>query len=112
MGQFLSYARLVRCQHESAGKKVATGNNRIGNSHLKWGFAEAACSLLSVSERARRWKQRYQQKRGSGKAMSVLAAKLGRTAYHMLRKREDFDEERFWNGGSSTLKELAASVKV
>jgi transposase len=100
VGQFLSYARLVRCKHESAGKKVASGNNKIGNSHLKWGFAEAACLMLSVSERARRWKQRYQQKRGPGRAMSVLAAKLGRTVYHMLRKREDFDEDRFWNGGN------------
>jgi hypothetical protein len=28
-----------------------------------------------------------------------LAARLGRTVYHMLRKREAFDEDRFWNGG-------------
>jgi transposase len=98
VGEFLSYARLVRCAHESAGKKLGTGNNKIGNAHLKWAFAEAACQLLRVSERARKWKQRYEQKRGKGKAMSVLAAKLGRAVYHMLRKQEDFDEERFWNG--------------
>src|SRR5207245_2721653 len=76
VGQFLSYARLVRCLHESAGKTVGSGNNNIGNPHLKWAFAEAACLMLRVSERARQWKQRYQQKRGKGKAMSVLAAKL------------------------------------
>jgi transposase len=112
VGQFLSYARLVRCVHESAGKKVASGSNKIGNSHLKWAFAEAACLMLSASERARRWKQRYQQKRGPGKAMSVLAAKLGRAVYHMLRKREDFDEDRFWNGGSSALNQLSATVET
>ena len=98
VGEFLSYARLVRCVHESAGKRLGTGNNKIGNAHLKWAFGEAACQLLRVSERARKWKQRYEQKRGAGKAMSVLAAKLGRAVYHMLRKREDFDEDRFWNG--------------
>jgi transposase len=97
VGQFLSYARLVRCVHESAGKKLGTGNNKIGNPHLRWAFAEAACQLLRLSDRARKWKERYQQKRGQGKAVSVLAAKLGRAVYHMLRKAEDFDERRFWN---------------
>jgi transposase len=100
VGQFLSYARLVRCLHESAGKKVGSGNPKIGNAHLKWALVEAACLFLRFSERARKWKQRYSQKRGAGKAMGVLAAKLGRAVYHMLRKQENFDEERFWNGGN------------
>jgi transposase len=112
VGEFLSYARLVRCVHESAGKKLGTGNNKIGNAHLKWAFAEAACQLLRVSERARKWKQRYEQKRGAGKAMSVLAAKLGRAVYHMLRKREDFDEERFWNGGDRGTTKRSAAGKT
>jgi transposase len=110
VGQFLSYARLVRCSHESDGKKVGSGNSKIGNAHLKWAFAEAACLMLRVSERARRWKQRYQQKRGAGKAMSVLAAKLGRAVYHMLRKEEAFDEDRFWNGGSKSKNPVSAAV--
>jgi transposase len=79
---------------------------------LKWAFAEAACLMLSVSERARRWKQRYQQKRGPGKAMRVLAAKLGRAVYHMLRKQEAFAEERFWNSGSGTGNQPALAAKV
>ena len=35
IGQFVSYARLVACEHESAGKKLGTGGRKIGNSHLK-----------------------------------------------------------------------------
>ena len=112
VGQFLSYARLVRCVHESAGKIVGSGNNQIGNAHLKWAFAEAACLMLRVSERARRWKQRYQQKRGPGKAMRVLAAKLGRAVYHLWRKQEAFDEERFWNSGSRAGNQPALTVKA
>ena len=112
VGEFLSYARLVRCLHESAGKKLGTGNNKIGNAHLKWAFAEAACQLLRVSERARKWKQRYEQKRGAGKALSVLAAKLGRAVYHMLRKQEDFAEERFWNGGGAVGPKRAVVAKA
>jgi transposase len=51
-GQFLSYARLVRCGHESAGKKLGSGGKKIGNAHLRWAFAEAACLFLRSSERA------------------------------------------------------------
>ena len=67
--------------------------------------------MLRVSERARKWKQRYEQKRGRGKAMSVLAAKLGRAVYHMLRKGEDFDEERFWNGRDRSAGKVAPAGK-
>jgi transposase len=101
VGQFLSYARLVRCVHESAGKKLGTGGKKIGNAHLRWAFAEAACLFLRASDRAKQWKQRQQQKRGEGKALAILAAKLGRATYHVLRRREAFDEERFWNGGGA-----------
>ncbi len=98
-GQFLSYARLVRCAHESAGKKLGSGGKKIGNAHLRWAFAEAACLFLRGSERAKQWKQRQAAQRGEGKALAILAARLGRAVYHMLRKREAFDEQRFWQGG-------------
>ena len=35
---FASYCRLVKCSHESAGKKKGTGGAKIGNAHLKWAF--------------------------------------------------------------------------
>jgi transposase len=99
-GQFLSYARLVRCAHESGGKKLGTGGKKIGNAHLRWAFAEAACLFLRTSERAKKWKHKQAAQRGEGKALAILAAKLGRAIYHMLRKGEAFDEERFWQGGT------------
>src|ERR1700730_19111520 len=99
VGQVLSYARLVRCAHESAGKRLGRGGNKIGNAHLRWAFAEAACLFLRGSERAKKWKQKQAAQRGDGKALAILAARLGRAVYHMLRKGEAFDEERFWSGG-------------
>ena len=109
-GQFLSYARLVRCLHESAGKKLGAGGKKIGNAHGRWAFAEAACLLLRSSERAKQWKQKQAAQRGEGKALAILAARWGRTVYHLLRKGEAFDEARFWGGprqptptGSSSL---------
>lgn len=110
VGQFLSYARLVRCGHESAGKKLGTGGKNIGNAHLKWAFGEAACHFVKVSERAKKWKQRYAQRHSKGKALGVLAARLGRSIYHMLRKEEAFDEERFWQGTQGAGRRLPAST--
>jgi transposase len=45
-GNFLSYARLVRCEHSSAGKVKGLGPKKVGNAHLKWAFSEAACLMI------------------------------------------------------------------
>jgi len=95
-GQFLSYARLVRCSHESAGKKQGTGGNKIGNAHLKWAFSEAVCLLLRQSARAKAWLARREKKHGKKRALGALAARLGRAVYHLLRRGEAFDERRFF----------------
>jgi transposase len=98
VGQFLSYCRLVRCEHSSAGKVLGSGGHKIGNAHLRWAFGEAACLFLRGSERARKWKARQEKKRGEGKALGILAARLARAVYHIWRKGEAFDEARFWQG--------------
>ena len=40
VGDFLSYARLVRGSHTSAGKRYPSTGKKIGNPHLKWAFSE------------------------------------------------------------------------
>ncbi len=97
-GRFLSYARLVRCAHESAGKTRGSGGKKIGNAHLRWAFAEAACLFLRSSEQAKRWKEKQLKKRSEGRVLAVLAARLARAVYHLWRKHEAFDEARFWAG--------------
>src|SRR4029077_18095556 len=96
VGQFLSYARLVRCTHESAGKKQGTGGNKIGNAHLKWAFPGGASLFLRESEHAKKWLARREKKHGKARALGALAARLGRTVYHLLRKQEVFDRQRFF----------------
>ena len=96
VGGFLSYARLVRCAHESAGKVKGSGGRRIGNAHLRWAFGEAACLLLRESDAAKKWLARKERKSGKGRALGALAAKLGRAVYHLLRKGEAFDAKRFF----------------
>jgi transposase len=100
--RFLSYCRLVRCEHESAGKVLGSGGHKIGNAHLRWAFGEAACLFLRGSERARAWKQKQQKKRGEGKALAILAARLARAVYHLWRKAFAFDEDLFWQESPTT----------
>ena len=97
-GQFLSYARLVRCAHESAGKVVGSGGKKIGNAHLRWAFAEAACLFLRSSERAKKWKEKQLKKRSEGRVLALLGARLARAVFHLWRKQEAFDEALFWQG--------------
>jgi transposase len=98
VGNFLSYCRLVKCQRESGGKKSASKNNRIGNVNLKWAFSEAACLFLRGNQAAQKYHEKLVSRYGKGKAMSIIAQKLGRSAYSMLKRKEPFDVNRFFEG--------------
>jgi len=104
-GNFLSYSRLVRCAHESAGKVKGFGGKKIGNAHLKWAFSEAACLMLRSSAPVKAWLQRQEAKRGKRKALAVLEAKIGRTVYHLWRKQRAFDGQRFLKNGEPRAEE-------
>ena len=92
---FLSYSRLVKCDHSSAGKKLGTGGAKIGNVHLKWAFSEAAALFLRNNTEGQKYLRRSAGKHGKAKAMSILAAKLGRAVYFLLKKERAFDMDRF-----------------
>jgi len=92
---FLSYSRLVKCDHTSAGKKLGTGGAKMGNVHLKWAFSEAATCFLRNNPEGQKLLRRLAGKHGKGKALSILATKLGRTVYFLLAKDRAFDMERF-----------------
>jgi transposase len=94
--EFVSYARLVKGQKSSAGKRLGSQGGRMGNRHLKWAFSEAMVLFLRESERARTYLARLEARHGKGKALSILSAKLGRAVYFVLRRQEVFDEERFF----------------
>jgi len=98
VGNFLSYSRLVRCEHSSAGKVKGSGGKKIGNAHLKWAFSEAACLMKRCCPGVRSWCQRQEKKRGKRKTLSVLEAKIGRAVYHLWRKQVAFDLKRFLQG--------------
>jgi transposase len=92
---FASYARLVKCSKESAGKRVGTSGKKIGNAHLKWAFSEAATLFLRNHPQAQKLLVRLEKKHAKGKALSILAHKLGRAVYFMLKRKVAFDLEMF-----------------
>lgn len=93
--QFASYARLVKPAHESDGKRYGTSGKKIGNAHLKWAFSEAAVCFLGRNPTGQAYVKRLKSKHGKGKALSVLAARLGRATYFMLKNDDAFDMNRF-----------------
>ncbi len=92
---FASYARLVKCPKESAGKRHGSSGAKIGNGHLKWAFSEASVLFLRQNPPAQRYLDKLASKHGKAKAFSILAHKLGRAVYYMLKRKEAFDMNKF-----------------
>jgi transposase len=92
---FVSYSRLVKSAKESNGKKYGSSGKKIGNAHLKWAFSEAAALFLKGNEPGKKYLDRLTNKHGKGKALSILAHKLGRAVYFMLKNKKAFDRNKF-----------------
>jgi transposase len=93
--EFVSYCRLVKCAKESAGKRYGTSGTKIGNAYLKWAFSEAAVLFLRANPRGQKYLARLEKKHGKGKALTVLAHKLARAVYYMLKRETAFDMRTF-----------------
>jgi transposase len=96
VGDFLSYARLVTPKQTSDGKVTGHGGAKIGNVHLKWAFSEAVLWMLRYSEDAKAFLKRKEKKYGKARAMTLLARKIGRAVYQMLKRKECFDAVKFF----------------
>jgi transposase len=93
---FVSYGRLVKCARESAGKRYGTSGATIGHAHLKWAFSEAAVLFLRDHPTAQKYLARLEKKHEKGKALTILAQKLARAVYDMLKRPGAFDTEKFF----------------
>lgn len=92
---FASYARLVKCEKSSSGKRLGTGGGKIGNVHLKWAFSEAAVLFLRANPPAQQYIQALRKKHGKAKSISILAHKLRRAVYYMMKNNKPFSLEAF-----------------
>ncbi len=93
---FLSYCRLVKGTVASAGKIKGLRGAKLGNPYLRWAFGEAAVIAkrdpLVIGPLA----QRLEARMGGNKfkANTVLAIKLARAVYFMLKNKTVFDPDR------------------
>jgi len=93
---FVSYCRLVKCTKESAGKITGTSGKKIGNVHLKWAFSEAAVLFLRRNPEAQKYRAKLERKHGKAKSLTILAHKLARAVYKILRQKEVFQPQTFF----------------
>jgi transposase len=93
--EFVSYCRLVKCAKESAGKRYGTSGKKIGHAYLKWAFSEAAVLFLRNNPAGQKYLARLERRHGKGKALTVLAHKLARAVYYMLKRDTAFDLDKF-----------------
>jgi len=92
---FASYGRLVKCSQESGGKRLGPSGKKIGHAHLQWAVSEAATLFVRNNPQGQKLLSRLEKQPDKGKALSLLAHKLGRAVYCMLKREVAFDLERF-----------------
>jgi len=88
---FLSYCRLAKGTVASAGKIKGSQGAKIGNGYLKYAFHEAAVLGKRRNPELKKYFQRLEAKKGKHLANGILACKLARAVYFMLRDRKVFD---------------------
>ena len=106
--EFAAYCRLVKCRKESGGKRLGTSGKKIGNAHLTWAFSEAATLFLRNNPQGQKRLARLEKQHDKGKALSILAQKLGRAVYDMLKRKGAFDRNIFLQTSGSRAGEPGA----
>lgn len=93
---FVSYCRLVKGTVASAGKIKGLRGAKLGNPYLRWAFGEAAVIAKRDHYVVRPLSQRLEVQMGGNKfkANTVVAIKLARAVYFMLKNKTVFDPER------------------
>ncbi len=93
---FLSYSRLVKGTVASAGKIKGLRGAKLGNPYLRWAFGEAAVIAkrdhATIGPLAAQLEARMNGNKF--KANTVLAIKLARAVYFMLKNKTVFDPQR------------------
>jgi len=88
---FMSYCRLAKGTVASAGKIKGSQGAKIGNGYLKYAFHEAAVLGKRRNPEVKKYFQRLEAKKGKHLANGILACKLARAVYFMLRDKKVFD---------------------
>ena len=93
--KFSSYCRVVNPQCDSAGKRVGTGNKKAGNKYLSWVMQEIVTYSCRYNKRIGEYFKKLERKKGRKNARRILAHKWAIAIYTILKKRTDFDIDKF-----------------
>jgi transposase len=93
--KFSSYARVVKVERSSHGKKLGSKNSKIGNPYLRWAFGQLAISAQRFYPELKVYTQKLIKKYGNAKAYTLLAHKFAVAVYYMLKNRSAFDLNKF-----------------
>jgi len=93
---FLSYCRLVKGTVASAGKIKGLRGGKLGNPYLRWAFGEAAVIAKRDHHIIGPLAQSLEARMGGNKfkANTVVAIKLARGVFFMLKNKTVFDPDR------------------
>lgn len=78
----------------SAGKIKGAQGAKIGNGYLKYAFHEAAVLGKGSNPELKKYVQRLEAKKGKHLANGILACKLARAVYFMLRDEKHFNVQK------------------
>jgi transposase len=92
---FSSYARVVKVERSSHGKKLGSRNSKIGNPYLRWVFGQLSVTAQRYYPSVRDYTHRLIRKYGKAKAYTLLAHKFAVAVYYMLKNNTVFDVEKF-----------------
>jgi transposase len=91
---FTSYCRLVKGSVASAGKLKGHRGAKLGNPYLRWAFGEAAVIGKRDHPLLRAYAQQLEAAHGKFRGNAILAHKLARAVYFMLKNGTGFDVEK------------------
>jgi transposase len=94
---FCSYARLVRGSVASAGKIQGLRGAKMGNGYLKWAIKEAVPIAKRSNPEIRAMAERLERKHDRPTANAIIAHRMARAIYYMLKHGMVFSMELFTN---------------
>jgi transposase len=93
--RYSSYARVVKIDRSSAGKRLAPKNVKIGNPYLRWAFGQLATGAQRFYPEIKTLTEKLVRQLGSKRAYARLAHKFAVAVYYMLKNKEPFDVTKF-----------------
>ena len=87
---FFSYCRLVPGA-DNSGERTRHKRSREGSRYLKLAFSHAGVRAVQYYPEIKQWYQRKKRRKPEPVARALVSKEIARIAYHVLRKREDFN---------------------